>query len=274
VTTFQAIIYGIIHGFAVFLPISASAHHALVPYLLGWPEPTGAFLAALYLGTALSVFCYFIHDWASIISSFIQVILFRKKPMTLDERLPLFLACTAIPIVIAQFYLKPFLDRVDWTPALIVGLLALGGWPLFFAERRSRKNKGMFDWNWLDALTVGITGIFIFIPGGGSPEGFIPGALLRNYNRESAAKYGFFVMFPLLATTAYVHFHDVAFHGGPAPDLTWLSFGAALVVSFFSGLLAIGGLMKHVQRNGFGQYVIYRTLLAIGAGAVIWLRSR
>jgi undecaprenyl-diphosphatase len=273
-TTFQAIIYGIVHGFTEFLPISASAHQALVPYLLNWPEPSGAFLAALYLGAALSIFVYFIHDWASIISSFIQIILFRKKPMTLDERLPLFLVCTGIPLVIAQFYLKPVIDRMDWDPLLVAGVLALGGWPLYFAEKRSRKNKGMFDWNWLDALIVGISGIFIFVPGFGAPESFIPGALLRNYNRDSATKYGFFMMFPLLATGAYVHFQDVVLHGGPASDLTWLSFGAATIVTFFSGLLAIGGLVKHVHRNGFGQYVFYRTLLAAATGVVFWIRSR
>jgi len=163
---------------------------------------------------------------------------------------------------------------VEWSPMLVAGLIAFGGWPLFLAERRSRKNKGMFDWNWLDALIIGISGVFMFVPGGGKPEGFIPGALIRNYNRDSAAKYSFFIMFPLLATSAYMHLREVSFHGGPAPDLTWLSFGAAVVVTFFSGLLAIGGLMKHVQRNGFGQYVIYRTLFAAATGVVFWFRSR
>ena len=33
-TTFQAVIYAIIHGISKFLPLSAKAHHILVPYLL------------------------------------------------------------------------------------------------------------------------------------------------------------------------------------------------------------------------------------------------
>jgi len=272
-TTFQAIIYGITQGFSFFLPISASAHRMFVPYLLNWPEPTNALLAAIYLGGAVALLVYFIHDWASIISSFLQVILFRRKPMTLDERLPIFLLFTGIPLILAYFYLVPMIERVDWSPGLVAIVLAAGGLPLLFTERGSRKNKGMFDWNWVDAFLLGIGGIFMFIPGGGQLAGFVPAALVRNYNREAAVKYSFFAMFPIFAICAYVHLHKMA-HIGPGPELSWLSFGTAAVVSFVFSLLAIGGLTKHVLRNGFGQYVIYRFLLAAAVGGMIWVRNR
>lgn len=276
-TTFQAIIYAIVHGFAEFLPISASAHERLIPYLLNWTDhpPAGALIAALDLGSTLAVLAYFIHDWASIVSGFLQVILFRKKPMTLDERLPLFLFCTGIPLAIAFFYLKPELEKVDWENILVVaGVLAAGALPLWLAERSSRKNKGMFDWNWLDAIVVGITGVLMFVPGAGKPEGLMPGALFRNYNREAAAKYTFFAMFPLLVVSCTLSFHEVNFHGAPAADLSWLSFIVATIVTFLTSLLAIGGLMKHVSRNGFGQYVIYRLLVAGAVAIVFWVRNR
>jgi undecaprenyl-diphosphatase len=277
-TTFQAIIYALVHGFGVFLPISASAHALLIPYLFNCPEATGALAAALYLGLSLSVFFYFIHDWASIISGFLQVLVFRRKPMTLDERLPIFLFCTGIPLGIAEWHLRPILERIDWNPLLVAGILAVGALPLIIADSRSRKTKGMFDWNWLDALLVGIAGIFMFIPGGGMPEGFIPGALIRNFTRESAAKYSFYAMFPVLVLSTYYHFREITFHGalhgGPAPDLSWLTFVTATVVTFLSGLLAIGYVMKQVQRNGFGKYMVYRLLLAAAVGATYWMRSR
>ena len=234
-----------------------------------------ALLAALYLGVSLAVFFYFIHEWSSIVSTFLQILIYRKKPMTLDERMPVFLFFTAIPLGVAYFYLKPVIERADWGNAsLVAGVLAVGALPLLLADRRSRKNKGMFDWTWLDALVVGISGILMFVPGCGLPEGLIPGALIRNFNRESAAKYCFFAMFPVLALTCYMFMREVSFHGGPSADLSWLSFGAAFVVSFLSGLLAIGGLMKHIQRNGFGQYMVYRLFIAGATGVVFWIRNR
>jgi undecaprenyl-diphosphatase len=275
-TTFQSIIYGIIHGFTVFLPVSSSAHQALIPYLLGWPDPSGAFNAALSLGAALSLFVYFRHDWASIISGFLQVIIYRKRPMTLDERLPLFMFATGVPLAIAWFYLHSIAADFEWTPPIISGILIAGGILILLTDRHSRKNKGMFDWNWLDCLIVGIFGILFLVPGGGIAGGMMSGALSRNYNREAAAKYTFFAMFPILALSAYVHFKtDVQLHvGAPAPDLSWLSFTIAALVTFLTGLLAVGGVMKHVLKKSFGHYAVYRFLLAGATLAVFWMRSR
>ena len=129
---------------------------------------------------------------------------------------------------------------------------------------------------WLDALLVGISGLLMFIPGFGKPEALMPGALIRNFNREAAAKFAFYAMFPILLVSSYLHLREVSFHlhGAPSPDLSWMSFGVAFVVSFLSGLLAIGGLMKHIQRNGFGQYAVYRLIVAGVTGAVFWFRNR
>lgn len=274
-TTFQSIIYAIVHGFTQFLPISASAHERLIPYWLDWPEISGAFKAALLLGSSLSLLVYFRHDWASIISSFLQVIIFRKRPMTLDERLPIFIFFTSIPVAAAWFYLAPMISTQEWSPLLLSAILAAGGIPLFLADSSSRKTKGMFDWNILDTLVVGIFGIFFVIPGGGLPEGMMPGALFRNYNREAAAKYCYFAMFPFLLASTYLHFHQVQLHSGqPGPDLSWLSFVTAALVTFLTGLLTIGGLMKNIHRKGFTQYVIYRLLVAAATVGVFWFRSR
>jgi undecaprenyl pyrophosphate phosphatase UppP len=60
----------------------------------------------------------------------------------------------------------------------------------------------------------------------------------------------------------------------PDSDLSWLSFGVGIVVTLFTGLLVIGGLMKQVQKKGFGQYIIYRWLVAAAAVGVYWYRAR
>lgn len=274
-TTFQAIIYAIVHGFTEFLPVSAGAHHSLIPYVTGWPEPTGPFAGALSLGALLALLVYFRHDWASIISSFLQVIIFRKRPMTLDERLPLFVTVTSIPTVAAWYYLREPMSQLFSSPGWIAIALAALGIPLFFADTLSRKNKGMFDWNWLDALLVGIGQSLMFLPGCGRATGALIGALFRNYNREAAAKYMFFASAPLLAGSTFMSLRGTDFQSAvPMPDLSWLSFAVAVIVTMLVGLLSIGGLMKHIQRKGFNQYIVYRCLFAAGIAILIWVRSR
>src|SRR4051794_11037055 len=81
-TTFQAIVYATLHGISEFLPISSKAHHILIPYLIGWQPPPEQFFGTLAIGSSLALLIYFRHDWASMISCFLQVLIYRKRPMT------------------------------------------------------------------------------------------------------------------------------------------------------------------------------------------------
>jgi undecaprenyl-diphosphatase len=273
-TTFQAIVFGIIHGLTEFFPVSSSAHAILVPYVLNWPEPTEALSGALALGALLALLIHFRHDWASIISCFLQVVIFRKKPMTLDERLPIFLAITSAPLAIVWYYFHEKLAEISWSPLTVALTLVAFGVPLWLSESMSRKNKNMFDWNWLDALLVGLAQAFTVIPGCGRMAAQLPGAYSRNYSREAAVKYCFYATAPVLLATAIASLRHLDFHAGrPAPDMTWMTFCVAALVTLFSGLLAIGGLMRHIQRKGMGQYVTYRVVVGIAVAIFYWIRS-
>jgi undecaprenyl-diphosphatase len=276
-TTFQAIIYGILHGFTEFLPVSSSAHHILVPYLVGWPEPGAALMGALSLGAMLALLVFFRHDWASIISTFLAVLIYRKKPMTLDERMPIFMAITAAPTAIAWYYFHDqATEAISSSPLLVAGTLAAFSLPLAVTESMSRKNKNMFDWNGVDALSIGITQLFMILPGCGRMAAQLPGAFIRNYSRLAAVKYCLFASLPILIATTVHYLRPIDFHAQSPGDVTWLSFIVATVVSMFASLLSIGGIMGQVQRGGkgLGGYVVYRLLLAGAVAGVFWMRSR
>lgn len=275
-TTFQAIIYAVIQGFSGFLPISSDAHRVLVPYFTHWPAPAGPFAGALALGSFLAVLIYFRHDWASIVSCFLQVIIFRKRPMTLDERLPIFIAIATLPLGIAcRFFLEDRFLQPGWTPLAVAAALAGFGVPLWLADSMSRKNKSMFDWNWLDSAIVGILQLGTLVVGFGSMTATLVAALFRNYNREAAAKFAFFTLAPILAVEAFHGLHGIDIHApSPTLDMTWLSFIVAIIVTLFASLLAIGGLMKQIQHKGFAQYVAYRWVVAIATVALYWYRTR
>ena len=266
--------FGVLQGFTEFLPISASAHHVLVPYLLGWPQPSGVFLGALSLGTLLALLVYFRHDWASIISSFLQVIIFRKRPMTLDERLPLFIFLATLPVAASYYYFQDKLTLFTPSPLWVAISLCVCSVPLWMADRMSRKSKGMFDWNWSDSLVIGLSQMLLLVPGGGRALGSLSGGLFRNYNREATAKFSFYAAGPLLAAATFIHLRGLNLHdASPMADLSWLSFGVALAITTLTSLLVIGGFMKHIQQKSFNQYLVYRFMLAIGAGVIFWLRS-
>lgn len=274
-TTFQAIVYAILRGFTQFLPISWDAHQQLFPFITHWPAPVGAINGALSLGAFLALLIYFRHDWASQISCILQVIIFRRRPMTLDERLPLFILIATVPIIVLGPMLTDHVVHIEWTPLTISAVLAGFGLILAFSESMSRKNKGMFDWNWLDSLIVGVFQLLTVLVGVGSFGATWAAAMFRNYNREATAKFAFFALAPLLVVQTVREFEQIDFHAAqPMLDTSWLSFSVAVVVTMFTGLLVIGAFLKYIERKSIFQYVVYRWVLAAAMAALYFYRLK
>lgn len=269
-------IYGAIQGFSEFLPISANAHRTLVAYLLGWNEPSGTFLGALSFGSFLALIVYFRHDFSAMISCALQCVLFRKKPMTLDERLPFFIAIACLPLALVWFYFEPQILEMDWTPISIAIAFAVSGGLMWFIDSRNRNTKGMFDWNWFESLMMGLANLLMLIPGVGRLGSSLTGAYARNFKHEASAKFSFYCLAPVMGVSAYLHLRGISFHLAVAPseNMTWLSWGVGGAVSFLASMLALDAFMKQTARSGVGQYAVYRVLLAIGVGAAYWIRSR
>jgi undecaprenyl-diphosphatase len=273
-STFQAIIYAIVRGFTEFLPVSSGAHMMFIPYVLGWQEPSAAFQGALSFGALFSLLVYFRHDWASTFAGFLGMIFGRKRPRTLDEWMMIFLFLSTLPVAIAWYYLSPQLEDIVWAPWLVSAILAGGSFLLFIGESLNRGNKSMFDWNWLDASFVGILQIGTLIPGLGRVLGSMGVGLMRNYTREALVKYAMFASAPVLAASAWLRLHELNFHAPvPTEGMSWLSFATGTLVAFLSGLLAIGGLLKQIERKSFKAYGIYRILLAAAITA-FWYKNR
>jgi undecaprenyl-diphosphatase len=277
-SVFEAIAHGIVYGFSTFLPVSAAAHQILLAYFTGWSIPDSSSLFALHLGMSFSLLVYFRHDWASLVSSFLRVLLFWQKPMMLDERLPFFLSLTSLPILIVWFFLKDQITLTQISPLWIAASLVVFSIPLVFAERWNRKSKKMVDWNVVDGTILGFFQILALMPGVGRQAILLSGALIRNYRQEAAMKYAFLSLGPILFVQTYFCWKgsplflpfmgvDEGFH-----IENWLAFGVALLVAFGTGLLAIGGLHKTLRFRGLGGYTAYRLSLALAVVIFYWVK--
>ncbi len=273
-STFQAVIYSVINGISQFIPISASAHQILVPDLMDWPQFNGIFWGGLTLGSALALLIYFRHDWASMISCLLQVIIFRKKPMTLDERIPLFLMITTLPIGVTSYYFDEQISQFAWTPLNVSVILAGVGVPLWFFDSFSRKTKNIFDLKWIDASIIGIFQATAICPGWDPLTSVLLATAFLNYKREPALKYAYFSLTPILFAKSFLYLKGFNIHlSSPMNNISWLSFLIGFLISLLIGLLSIGGFMKHVQQKGLSRYIIYRWTLAFSVYIVHWIRN-
>ena len=270
-TLFQAIVYAIVHAFAEFLPVGVIAHDRLLPWALGWPMPTPEFAGAIQLGTLFACLVFFRHDWASMISSVIRLVVLRKRPMTVDERMPMFIALATAITGIGWTYLREPISSWFGEPTPVAITLVAGALLLGFADSFSRRNKGGLDWNWLDASVMGVFQILMLVPGGGRSLGGLSAGLLRNYSREAATKFTLFLAAPILGAAGIHNLRAIPWGAAaPSTDVSWLTFSIALLVSILASLLAIGGLMKQAQSRTFRAYATYRCVLAAALGIWIW----
>ncbi|HEU0107957.1 MAG TPA: undecaprenyl-diphosphate phosphatase [Vicinamibacteria bacterium] len=261
VTTFQAIVLGIVQGLGEFLPISSSAHLVVTPWLLGWPDPGLAFDVALHVGTLAAVLYAFAGDWARIIMAAFQG-LFRGRPFEGDARMLWLLALASVPGGVAGLALEDYADTTFRSPLLIAATMAGVGTVLLLADRRAARladGAGTHDALHVttrDALLIGCAQALAIVPGVSRSGSTISMALFLGYRREEAARFSFLLATPITLGAAL---HKV-------PHLLGASSGhivlLGIVVSAVVGLLAIRVLLAYVRTRDYRPFVYYRWAFA------------
>jgi undecaprenyl pyrophosphate phosphatase UppP len=268
-TLFQSVIHTLLATFASILPVGEGAHRELLPFLLDWPAPSAALKAAVSIGACSGVFLYFWHDWASMISQLLQVIFFRRRPRTMDERMPLFILFGSVPAVLGWFYLEPQVPTLWSNPMWIMATLAGGSLLLAWLERFSRKNRQIFDWDFKDATVVGLGQLALLVPGLGRNWGMMTLAFMRNHSRESVGKFALYLSAPVLLAFAIRDAREVQWGQSTADfdGTSWLIFGCCAVIALMTSLFSVNALYKSSKREGFAAWTRYRWLVCFVFGA-------
>src|SRR5579875_4143940 len=107
ITTFQAIVLGVLQGISELFPISSLGHTVLFPHLFGWnnivawqsrstESPWLAFIVMLHVGSAIGLLIYFWRDWVAIVKAFFAT-LGKRRIETPTERLAWLIIAASIP---------------------------------------------------------------------------------------------------------------------------------------------------------------------------------
>src|ERR1700691_1440002 len=107
ISTFQAILLGLLQGVTELFPISSLGHTVLFPTLFRWhnivawqsqPEsPWLAFVVMLHVGSAIGLIIYFWRDWIALIRAFFVTVRTRRIE-TPTERLAWLIITATIPV--------------------------------------------------------------------------------------------------------------------------------------------------------------------------------
>jgi undecaprenyl-diphosphatase len=263
----QALILGVTQGLTELLPISSSGHLILVPWLGDWHflETHAAFNktfdVALHAGTLVAVVTYFWGEIVAILRAWFGSIR-RRSISSQDERLAWLLLIATIPAALGGAAGESMIEKHLGQPWQIAIALAVFGVVLWLADRLPQR-KPMTALRYRDALALGLAQMIALVPGVSRSGITITGARLFKLDRDSAARFSFLMLVPVVFGAAALKFvKDILL--GPGLPAGWGGpFVVGILAAAGSGLVAIWGLLGYVRRHDYSLFVVYRLLAAL-----------
>lgn len=266
-TTFQAIILGLIQGLTEFLPISSSAHLSLTPVIFGWKDPGLAFDVALHFGTLIAVLWYFRKQWVELIIA-AGGILKTRRIDTVDKKRVIFLILATIPGAIGGLLLEEKAETVFRAPTLTAIALILMGILLWAVDRLSAQSRPLDKMRWVDALVIGLAQVVALVPGVSRSGSTITAGRFLNFDRQSAAIFSFLMSMPIIAAAVVLKGPEVLHEGGITTQVI-----AGVLAAAVSSWLAIAILLRYVSKHSYGIFALYRVVLGVGVLVFLYMRG-
>ena len=257
--TARAVLLGALHGPAELVPVSSSAHVALVPWLLGWqrdldPARRKELEVLLHAGTGIAL------GWV-----------LRREALgalrRLDgRRVVLHLLALGIPSAVGLALEEQIEERLG-TPEAAAAGLAAGALLLLAADALPEGSRTAVGAGPVDGLLLGIAQAAALAPGVSRRGATLAVARMRGYSRGEAGSLSWEVALPVLAAATALKGRRVLAHP-PAREARG-ALAAGAVASGASTLLA-APLLRAVERGPWWPFAAER----LGLAAVTVARSR
>jgi undecaprenyl-diphosphatase len=263
----HAIILGIIQGLTEFLPVSSSAHLALIPWLLGWNDQGLSFDIALHVGTVLAVIVYFFRDWVQVIAQGLGVRIGSDPAIRRNPKLLWLLVLGSIPAGIAGLLVKDLAENVWRNNQYLIGsMLILVGLFMWWADNQGSRKKDLGNVSAADSVTIGTAQALALVPGVSRSGITICAGLLRNLDRATAARFSFLLATPAIAGAAAKDAWDLMRHGGGIagiPQDMRMALLVGVIVSAIVGALTIQFFLNYLRKRSLSFFVWYRVIFGI-----------
>jgi undecaprenyl-diphosphatase len=296
ISTFQAIVLGVLQGATELVPVSSLGHTVLFPTLFRWhnvvawqsqsESPWLAFVVMLHVGSAIGLLIYFWRDWVAIISAFFAT-LGKRRIETPTERLAWLIICATIPVGILGLALEHTIRVALAKPLTAAIFLMVNGCVLLAGERFRRRSEvralalregvnaeGSRRLDTLEFKEAGVIGVAqssALIPGISRDGVVMTAGLARGLDNSDAARYAFLLATPPILAAGLYKLPDLT---GPLGNGVR---GAAVIAAVFAAITAVitvHFLTKYFKNRNlipFGIYCIlfgaFMTVFTLVAGA-------
>jgi undecaprenyl-diphosphatase len=284
ISTFQAIVLGVLQGATELFPVSSLGHTVLFPNLFGWhtlvrwqsqsESPWLAFIVMLHVGSAVGLLIYFWRDWIAIITAFFRT-LTRRRIETPTERLAWLIIAATIPVGILGVALEHTVRVALAKPLAAAIFLVVNGCILLGAERFRRRRevrelaaregmkadggRRLDTLEFREAGLIGVAQSTALIPGISRDGVVMTAGLVRGLDNADAARFAFLLATPPILAAGLYKFSDLT---GKLGDHGVR--GAAFVAAAFAAVTAV------VTVHFLTRYFKTRNLTPFGLYCVVF----
>ena len=271
ISYFQAIVLGLIQGFAEPFPISSLGHGVILPKAFGWNIHQSddyflAFLVATHCATALVLFFFFLDDWKRILSGLWRSLRERQiAPGDSDARLGWLLVAGTVPAGILGLLLEHSLRSLFASPEAAAAFLILNGVLLLAFESLRRRQPTPGDgegdpdpriakMSFRQAAAIGTAQAAALIPGISRSGITMGGGLMVGLSNEDAARYAFLLATPIIGAAGLLKLPEL--FGSAGDGVRGQALVGALAAAFAT-YLAVKFLLRFFQANRLTPFGIY-----------------
>ena len=266
-TSFTALILGVVEGLTEYLPVSSTGHLILAGHVLGLRDgdpATSAFEIVIQLGAILAVVA---HYHGLLVGHARGLVALSAA----SWRLLAALLIAFFPAAVIGLGLGKIIEARLFGPRPVAMALVLGG-IVMIAVERLRARTGTRGEDGLDrvtpgrALIIGLGQCVSLWPGSSRSMCTIVSAQLSGLSTATAAEFSFLLALPTLgAATLYKAYKS---HAVLAAEVGSTAMAVGLAASFVVGWAVVAGFLRYLRTRGLEPFGWYR----IGLGAlVLWL---
>ncbi|MHB1567908.1 MAG: undecaprenyl-diphosphate phosphatase [Solirubrobacteraceae bacterium] len=290
ISTFQALVLGLLQGVSELFPISSLGHTVLFPHLFGWSNivawqsqsesPWLAFIVMLHVGSAIGLLIYFWRDWVELVKAFFAT-LPKRRAETPTERLAWLIVVASIPVGILGVLFERTARIATATPEVAAIFLVVNGFILLGAERlrrradereaardrgyNPREGRELDSLEYREAALIGLGESTALIAGISRDGVVMATGLSRGLNNSDAARYGFLLATPIILAAGLYKLPDLTGpHGAGIRGAALIAAVAAAIAAIFT----VHYLTRYFRRGNLVPFGIYCVLF--GAAMVIY----
>jgi undecaprenyl-diphosphatase len=271
ISYFQAIVLGLLQGFAEPFPISSLGHAVIAPQLFGWDihqndEFFLTFLVATHCATAIVLFVLFRKDWMRIFRGMGRSLRDRQiGEGDSDAKLGWLLVVGTVPAGLIGLLLEHPLRSLFASASAAAAFLIVNGFLLLAFEslRKRPPRRGdylgdadprMAKLTWKQAIAVGTAQAAALIPGISRSGVTMGGGLVVGLSNEDAARYSFLLATPIIAAAGFLKLPEL--FGSAGDGVRGEAFVGALAAALTT-VIAVKFLLKFFETNRLTPFGIY-----------------